>query len=213
MYQWIKDAKYIGGDILLWDEPHFYNVKDGWSCRCKYCREEFKKEYVHNMPESIDGEVVEFRENSIIKFLENMTGCGKKLGMRSAVCLLPEESQKPNVRDWGKIARMENVDIIATDPYRYHKHDFDKRIRNYANKIFRIAKKFGKEGQMWVQCFSIKKGDEWKVKKAVEIIFEEGIRNIGAWSYDGTSYMSYIKCDNPKRVWRILKEGYQECIS
>jgi hypothetical protein len=165
------------------------------------------------MPDDIDDEVVEFRENSIVKFLRNMTRYGKELDMKSAVCLLPEESSKPNVKDWNKIAKIEGVDIIATDPYRYHKPDFDKRIKTYANKIFRIAKKFNKEGQLWVQCFSIKEGDEWKVKRAVEIGFGEGIRNIGAWSYDGTSYMSYIKCDNPKKVWRILKEGYQECIS
>lgn len=209
MYQWVDDAKYTGGDILFWDEPHFYNVKNGWACRCRYCQEEFEKEYSQSMPEVVNEEVSKFRENSIIKFLKRVTRYGKNLGMRSAVCVLPEESSKPNIKDWEKVARMENVDIIATDPYRYHKSDFDTRIKKYANRIFRIAKQFNKEGQMWVQCFSIKEGNEWKVKKAVEIIFEEGIRNIGAWSYDGTSYMSYVRCDNPNKVWRMLKEGYQ----
>ncbi|OYD17321.1 hypothetical protein CH333_01240 [candidate division WOR-3 bacterium JGI_Cruoil_03_44_89] len=211
IHQWIEDAKYIGGDVLFWDEPHFYSVKNGWACRCGYCREEFKRKYGHNMPDDIDDEVVEFRENSIVGFLQKVTGYGKRLGMKSAVCLLPEESSKPNVKDWAKIAGMESVDIIATDPYRYHESDFEERVRTYANRIFRMAKNFGKEGQMWVQCFSIRKGDEWKVKRAVKIIFGEGIRNIGAWSYDGTSYMSYIKCDNPKKVWGKLKEGYRVC--
>lgn len=209
IHQWIDDAKYVGGDILFWDEPHFYPVKSGWTCRCKYCKEAFEREYGHNLPDNIDREVVEFRENSIVKFLENVTEYNKKLGMKSAVCILPEESKKPNIRDWEKVAKIESVDIIATDPYRYHKLDFEERVKNYAKKIFRLASQVDKEGQMWVQCFSIKKSEEWKVKKAVEIIFKEGIRNIGAWSYDGTSYMSYIKCDNPKKVWRMLKEGYQ----
>ena len=213
MYHWIEDVKYIDGDVLFWDEPHFYNPDRGWACRCKYCQKEFKRIFGYDMPETLNPDILKFKELSIVRFVKQLAEYGKRLGMRSAVCMLPQESDKSNVNDWGKIAAIDSIDIIGTDPYEYHRMDFIDRIRGYANKIYNIASEFAKDGQLWVQCFSIKEGEEWKVRKAVETIYDAGIRNIGAWSYEGTSYMSYVKSDNPKKVWETLKEAYGRCIA
>jgi len=37
-----------------------------------------------------------------------------------------------------------------------------------------------------------------------------GIRNIMAWSYLGTAYMSSIRSERPKKVWEALKKAYLE---
>ena len=62
---------------------------------------------------------------------------------------------------------------------------------------------------MWVQAYGVPAGREAEVGRAVEIIAEEGIRNIAAWSYRGGAYMNLMS-DDPDRVWVVLGEAYRK---
>ncbi|NIR48524.1 hypothetical protein GWO43_08845, partial [candidate division KSB1 bacterium] len=71
---------------------------------------------------------------------------------------------------------------------------------------------YGKESQIWIQAYKIAAGREEEIKEAVAVAYAEGVRNFAAWSYFGTSYMSYIWSDNPQRVWDVLGEVYRELL-
>jgi len=76
--------------------------------------------------------------------------------------------------------------------------------------VKKLADRYRKEPQIWIQAFKIKSGHEGNAKSAVEVAYRMGIRNIMAWSYLGTAYMSSIRSERPKKVWQALKKAYLE---
>jgi hypothetical protein len=65
---------------------------------------------------------------------------------------------------------------------------------------------------MWVQAFDIAQGTEEDVRTAINVFKEVGIKNIAAWGYRGCKDMSYLACDDPDKVWRIVGESYKEFL-
>ena len=57
--------------------------------------------------------------------------------------------------------------------------------------------------------FNIPRGEEGKIREAIEAAWEAGIRNLAAWSYFGASYIS-LKAEDPAAVWKTLSACYQE---
>lgn len=217
MKRWLEAASEIGADIIFWDEPHFYiprNVwrnKQGpneWACRCSLCSSLFNERFGREMPMVMDEDVIAFRDDSIVSFFKEMTGYGARLKMKNALVMLPEESHLTGVSSWDKLASINNVDIFGTDPYwMIFKKDLDPYVRDAARRVMEISKRYDKEPQLWVQAYKVPAGREWEVGRAVEIILEEGIKNIAAWSYRGGVPMN-LKSDNPDIVWKVLGEAF-----
>ena len=49
------------------------------------------------------------------------------------------------------------------------------------------------------------------VSAATWAAFNEGIRNIFAWSYKGSEYMSWLASDDPEKVWEIQCDALLQC--
>ncbi len=95
---WVDACAYVGGDVLFWDEPHFYvgfwkgDLSGAWACYCDVCREIFHDRYGHDMPaDAFTGEVRAFREASLLDLLSKLARYGHEQGMRNALCLLPTD--------------------------------------------------------------------------------------------------------------------------
>ena len=73
-----------------------------------------------------------------------------------------------------------------------------------------IGKKHKKKVLMWVQAFCIAKGTEEDVKDAIETFKKAGCKNIAAWGYAGCKHMSYLSCDDPDKVWKVIGESYSK---
>ena len=64
-------ARAAGGDVLFWDEPHFYvglshgDFSGAWGCRCVVCLEPIPRSLPHPMPPEFTPEVSAFREASL----------------------------------------------------------------------------------------------------------------------------------------------------
>jgi hypothetical protein len=43
----------------------------------------------------------------------------------------------------------------------------------------------------------------------IQAAYERGVRNFAAWSYFGTGQMSWLKSDNPQKVWQVLTRTYR----
>ena len=226
MLGWIDAALWIGPDVLFWDEPHFYLYpldemeRDPalWACRCGTCRELFEKRFGYLMPVDINDDVKLFKEDSIIEFLKTMCDYAKctpypasRTPIKNAVCFLPFKGALGGIMDWSKAARIESLDIIGTDPYWIlggRKWDVKKIVGEFSEKIYALSKEYGKEGQIWILNFRIKKGTEKDIETAVEVAYNKGIRNLAAWSYLGTGCMSSLASDDPQKVWATLGEAF-----
>jgi hypothetical protein len=215
MRQWTQTAIEMGADVLFWDEPHFIrrvpkSENDVWACRCRACQEKFQQLYGHPLPEQYTEEVHRFRHDSVEDFLVDLCQLTKASGCRNAVCFLPhQENDEKELALWNRLAGIESVDIIGTDPYWWAKKmDVAPFVAGYAEKIAALAREHGKEGQMWIQNFMITPQTEDYVRTAVRAAYQSGIRNIAAWSYRGAGYMAWLRSEDPDRVWTILGEEY-----
>jgi hypothetical protein len=217
MRHWIDDAAEIGADVLFWDEPHFFiDFKDKdrfspWYCRCGACLEKFVGNYGKDFSKASLEEIIQFREDSVVEFMQQLCDYTRTKGLKNAVCLLPLKDESWTVSDWSRVAAISSLDIFGTDPYWIHfKEDLHEFVGDFAREVRDLCVEYNKEPQIWIQAYKIPAGREDETKEAIAVAYAEGIRNFAAWSYYGTAYMSYIRSDNPQKVWDVLGEVYGE---
>ena len=218
MHKWIDSVCATKVSTIFWDEPHFYFEKGGlqnWSCRCPKCQAGFRERFGYEMPATAFDkmepdqarDVLQFREDSLIDFLKEMTEHVHKLGKRNCVCMLPPWFPA-GLDDWGKVARLESVDEVASDPY-WEKGATEEWVREKyaetARKLTDVAQQYGKDVQMWIKAYQIEAGRENDLAIAVEESRSAGIDNIFAWSYRGTETLSWLKSDRPDEVVKAYR--------
>ena len=102
---WVEAAAQFGGQVLFWDEPHFYHgpfhrdFSGAWACLCDHCRDRFRAAHGRTLPPEMDDEVRAFREASLIDLLAELAREGKRLGMRNALCLIPVDLEGAGLRE------------------------------------------------------------------------------------------------------------------
>jgi hypothetical protein len=214
MHQWIEVVCKTSIETVFWDEPHFYFEKrnlENWACRCELCQSLFEKQYGYTMPQNLSHEVLEFRENSLLDFLKEMTYSVCQKGKRNSVCLLPYWFPA-GIENWDKIAQIPYVDEISSDPYWEKTSSSEDAIKNYqytSNKLFDLCQKYQKEAQIWIKNYHIVAGKENDIVNATKEAYLAGIRNIFAWSFRGSEYLSWLRSDNPELVWKTQCEALQ----
>ena len=213
--EWCEACFDFKVDVFFWDEPQFHIFKEEgqkglWSCRCRVCRKMFQEKFGKPMPTTLTEEVFLFREASVVRFLKKFCDDTKREGFKNAVCLLPQLYSIHVVQDWSVVAAMKSLDILGTDPY-WHIgiKDVEGLLRHYSHQLYDLCLRYGKEPQIWILNFRIKKGEEKNIQIALEAAYEEGIRNFAAWSYMGTGQMSWLKSDHPQKVWKTLSHTYR----
>jgi hypothetical protein len=215
MKRWIEAAAEIGSDVAFWDEPHFF-VRDlmagasgrEWACRCPTCRELFQERHGRAMPEEMDGDVIAFREATLVGFFSELCDHAKTCGMKNALCVLPQEDARRGVSSWDSLAALPSLDIFGTDPYwAFWGQPLEPYVRETTRKAKAITEQYGLELQMWVLAFLIQEGREDEVIRAAEIFYEEGVRNIAAWSYGGGGW-TYARSVNAAKVWENLGQVF-----
>ncbi len=208
---WIETAADIGSDVTFWDEPHFYTddwygsgITSSWACRCSECQKLYEQKNGRAMPQKLNEDVIAFREQTVVDFLTFACDYAKECGLRNALCVLPHEDTTFGTAGWDAFAAIRSLDIFGTDPYwAVSGLPLESYVRNKTRAAKDLCAKYGKELQMWVQAFLIQEGREDEVMQAAEIIYEEGTRNIAAWSYLGGGWMM-VRSDNGEKVWENL---------
>ncbi len=212
MKLWVETAADLDSDIVFWDEPHFYSVDwfvegatvDQWACCCPTCQKLFEETHGRSMPKEIDTDVIAFREATVVDFFSEMCGHAKECGMKNALCVLPDKDPLRGVSDWESLVSIPSLDIFGSDPYWAMRGlPLEPYVRDTTKTAKALCDKHGLELQMWVLAFLIQKGGEDEVMRAAEIFYEEGVRNIAAWSYDGGGWM-YTRSENAEKVWENL---------
>ena len=210
---WIDDAARMGADALCWKEPHFYNIYEFGSlkkmaCFCENCQRKYRVFYGEKFPSEPNEHLHQFREDAMIDFLATLCSYAKMKGLRNSICLPPDKADASGIINLEKLARIPELDTLAANPYWIFLNKDLKFVATSAKRIVQISKKYEIEPMLWVQNFKIPHDRGAEILEAIAISYAEGLRNFAAWSYYGTEYMSYIKCDHPKSVWDQLGEIY-----
>ncbi|MEM2739673.1 MAG: hypothetical protein QXQ29_02600 [Candidatus Bathyarchaeia archaeon] len=109
-------------DGIFWDEPSLLALRDWpnvWTCRCNVCRRGFRGVYGYDMPDTLNGDVREFRQNSIFDFLDDLMSKVKEFdgGLVNILCLMPEHTGMHGIYSWEPILDLKTLDVFSTDPY------------------------------------------------------------------------------------------------
>lgn len=219
MAKWIDDAKYIGAEVLFWDEPHFYlpswlGGRPGtWACTCQHCRAKWEERHPGTaFPTEITPEFLDAREDWLFDFLQFLINRTAEAGLKNALCLLPhDDAHKGAAENWEKAARMDNIDIIGTDPYWCFDHvdrGVVEFVTPFTQKLMKVAKEHNLHAHMWLQGFRIPDGREEELRTAMKIFVDEGCRDIAVWGFLACKHISWIRPANPDLVWQIVGEEF-----
>ena len=163
------------------------------------------------MPSDFTEDVIGFRQNTIVKFIEYVSDASSKKGLKNAICVLPESGPKHGVYQWEKIVQLKNIDIFGSDPYWLcFNKDVKDFVKTISDEVVTLCKRYHKEPQIWIQGFRVPEGREDEVSAAIKIAYDSGVRNIATWSFDAGACMSYISSDRPEMVWDIISAKYKE---
>jgi len=207
MKNWVDAAYYAGGDYIFWDEPHFSLITNKDGCFCNICGEKFKEEFGEELKKATPEDLSLFRGLTKLNFLKEVMEYSHIKGMKNVLCLLPHDEDL----EWEKFAEIKFLDVFGTDPYWVLKPvGFENWMKTRVEKVSKLSRRFGKESEIWIQNFKVRKGEEVLMEKVANTAMAYGIDRISAWSFRGTSYMSYIQSEDPEGVWKKLLEIYSK---
>ncbi|WP_276256252.1 hypothetical protein [Halomontanus rarus] len=222
MREWTRDAVDLGPDVLFWDEPHWFVPDwfgddlpdDGWVCRCEHCKERYEERYDRVMPSVEDESVEQFREDSLLEFLDELMAIGHDAGVDNAVCLVPVSDADHGIANWERLAEREHVDVFATDPYweLFPNESVEEFVRDSADRIGSLAETHDLESQLWIQGFGLDDDPESyeAVRTATRTAVESGVDSVFVWGYDGCRSISSISSEDPMRVWETYLDALPE---
>jgi len=203
-------------DGFFWDEPHYANWHDpDWACRCSICRGLYEEQMRKSMPEGLTPEVISFREDRAVGFLRELSQAVKEAnpGLDVITCLLPTQSPLIGITDWGMVASIPEVNVLATDPYWFHT-GMDREaglefFRTTGAKAIELARKHGKRCQLWLQAFRVPGGREREIGDGVRIADELGADSVFAWPYRG-GQGSILESGDSGAVWDVIGRVYRK---
>ena len=230
---WIDMVAQIGGKKIFWDEPRIPTEKVGntedfySSCTCPTCRKLFEERYNKPMPEIMDEDVAEFRNDTLIEHHKFITAYAKSCGIESSICLMPHQLSGGINRNFSRQEKMmeisidrlcsiETIDDIGTDPYWFSLKECEGNpyefVYTNSKACVDVANKFGKKHNLWVQAYHAPRGREDEIITATEAIYDAGARTILAWGFHASESNNY-RSQNPEKSWAMTVEGFKRIKS
>jgi hypothetical protein len=226
--QWLMDVvtemlDEFKPDGVFWDEPRFAVSKDFpeiWACRCSNCQEKYFSIYNSEMPQVLTDNVISFRQDSLLEFLQDMLDLSKsRSNAENVLCLMSiDRNQNASslipgwygVVEWEPFAQMRNLDVFSTDPYWIHEKTFEYFTDN-ASRAIELAYKYNKKSQIWVQAVWIEPGKEQEVGRTIRAVKQLGADMLAVWSFKCEQGSSVLyRGGDQEKVWQIVKEAYLE---
>ena len=214
-------------DGVFWDEPHF--ASDGtfphnWACRCAACQEAYRTAYGGEMPATLTDDVVAFRQDSLLRFLDEMMTHVKhrRPEVENVLCLMPWERRPDHaslapgwygVIAWEPFVALPSLGTFSTDPYWIHERTFSY-FEDNAREAIALAHAAGKRCQIWVQGVWIALGKEPEVGRTLRAAADLGADMLAVWSFRGEPGASALDWGgDADAVWQEVKDAYAAIAS
>lgn len=208
--KWAKFAIDAGADALFWDEPHFYlgalrEAPHAPCCRCRHCEVAFARETGAGLalPPEGDPALIEFRSATIAALLAEMLALPHASTVAHTLCLLPYGLfGAAGTDDWERFSRIPGWRRLATDPYWMDRAvSVPELVGSQTKRLRSLCDATGTELEIWIQGILVPRGDERKIRDAVDAAVHEGAERVSFWSFRGTERMSRLACGDPDGAW------------
>lgn len=208
---WVDKVVSMGAKTIFWDEPHLPSKGEGtglvYGCTCKRCKKLFSEKYGYEMPVLMNDDAQEFRTDTIVDFLREVTDYSAAAGIYNTVCVMLGEGIGINLDTIDRICSLPNLHNIGSDPYWIGTGvDPYKYVYEGTRKNLEISERFGKDHNIWIQTYANKRGTEEEIVLATEAAYDAGARTILTWSYMAGESNNY-RSDDPAKVWNITVEA------
>jgi hypothetical protein len=213
---WLDAAAEAKVDVVTWDEPHLAlpppEAPGGrWACRCTVCQGRFADQFGRPMPVEWDTDVATFCHQTIARALDFLIAEATARAIGSAIILLPEEQLGD--RGWREAAGRPDVRYFGVSPYWVYQQvpvdEIESYLRRWCKRVVTATEGQDVQSLAWIQAFSVPAGREAEIERGMEIMREEGIEVICAWSYRACEAMSKLAPDNPALVWETVRRGFR----
>ena len=143
---------------------------------------------------------------------ENMTERWRRFAQGADPAIGDDEPWRSfGFNDWEAAAAIPDLDIFGCDPYWYaFRVAPEPFVRPFTKRTVELAKRHGRDVQIWVQAFSVPEGREQELDLGLRVAVEEGATHVAAWSFRATESMSAIRCARPNVVWDVLGRTFRE---
>jgi hypothetical protein len=215
IHRWARTAAGLGADVLFWDEPHFYlgafrAAKPRPACRCAACRATWRETSGEaELPPEGTAELTSFRTASLARLLEGGIAAVRDSGVRHSLCLLPRfDYAGGGTDDWSAFEALEGIARLGTDPYWMDRPvDPGAYVSERGRPLVEIARRAGREAEIWIQGIRIPAGRESAIRSAVLAAAKLEPDLVSFWSFRATERMSSLSCGDPEAAWREMKEA------
>jgi N-acetylmuramic acid 6-phosphate etherase len=204
---WAEAALDCGTDYVFWDEPHWVvpahvgiDDPERWACCCEVCRE-----LAGGVP------TPEFREQSLVGFLREMTDHVGTRGGRNTICLLPLTEGSHGIRDWDAVASLPQLEVFATDPYwKNFGEEPGAFVGRFARLLAETAARHGVRPQLWVPSFGLTREDIPDLEAAIAATRAAGIDDVWTWGYEACGAMTALATPDSPLVWEAVTKALTE---
>jgi hypothetical protein len=117
-------------------------------------------------------------------------------------------STVPNIPAFPRVAALDSVDDVGTDPY--YKLDLDHRDRDpedyvgvWADRVREVAEEHGKTSHVWVQAFHVAEGQEHRIARCIAVVRSRGVVRVGVSGFRACEALD-IRPGRPDVAWRAV---------
>jgi hypothetical protein len=214
MLHWLNRASAIAPDGIFWDEPHFF-VKT-WhpentpmrSCFCEQCDARARSLMDRSARDLPPDSLAAFQAQRLLSFILPLLQKTRDTGLKSALCLLPEELGGSLVLSQNPEIFATSVDFLSYDPYDHllPLEDSAKRafVTKYIDRLSLAKARWNLKTWLWLPGFLLPDGHEKLFPRTVETARTAGVDYLSLWSYRGTEMMSARASEKPEKAWRAF---------
>lgn len=195
---WIEAAAGTGADAVFFDDPPTLV-----ECVCGSC-----KDARSAFPEA-SAESRTFQQWSLVRLMEEACGSARRLGMRTAVGVLPDLSGQGGVLS-EQLTAARAADVVAVSPlWRAHGQPASPYVYDACAAVVAGCRESRQEPMAWLQAFSIPAGREHEITEAAGAMAAAGIVNISTWCYRAGEQMTAIRSERPHLAWETVAAVYR----
>ncbi|WP_295010566.1 hypothetical protein [uncultured Microbacterium sp.] len=190
--RWILAAATAGFDEILWDEPAWaFATDDGARCVCRYCRD---------LPEDLSP------ERNLVEFVSWLVEEARSHGMRSTVCLIPDELALTPGQPWAEMASIPGLASLSSDPYWKTAYlPAEKFVTDVTERVRTAIGALPVHCECWVQGFGLGEEDLPDLEIAFQAARNAGARRIWVWAFAAAGHMSELGTTSADTVWEAIK--------
>ena len=223
----IKLAKETEIDGFFWDEPHYalprantsisYGAGEDWACRCPECKKKFMDYYGYEMPRILTDDVKNFRWREALKTLADISKALKEIRPELEITICVHATNQSyyctelrGYDNWDMVAACPYFDVLATTIIDWTKPE--SFFKSITERTVRIAHKYGKEAERWIQGYSTQPEDFNQIDKVVDLYESMGVDRLGTWTYRGGLGTS-CSAKDPIKLWDRIGENYKRVLN